>query len=333
MSRLKLGIVGCGIAARRFHRPALAELNDKFEIAGVTNRSREKAVSFAESIGGTKIFESYEKMLESDSLDAVDLAVPIKLNPEFIEKALDHGLNVICEKPIAPGVEEGKRVVELNRKSDKVVYIAENFRHLDRAGKAKKLIDQGEIAQPRFVSRQVWPGMSRKNEFARTSWRKNPDHAGGFLSDGGVHHIAELRLILGDIGSVFGFTGKISDLPGKYDSLEMGLNFENGVFGSYTVSYGMEAEDSFKIHGDEGTLRVSSDSISLSCGTGTKEIQVNDNDGFKEEFEDFYEVIKGDKENDLGKPMEGLKDLAAIEAGIASAKAGRREELSSFIGL
>jgi len=67
-------------------------------------------------------------------------------------------------------------------------------------------------------------------------------------------------------------------------------------------------------------------------GTGTKEIQVDDNDGFKDEFEDFYDVIRGDKENDLGKPMEALKDLAVIEAGIASAETGRREALSSFIG-
>ena len=118
MKKIKLGIVGCGIAARELHLPALVDLKDKFEISAVTSRRKESAEEFAQMIktqlGYTpEIFNSYEAMLDSKSVDAVDLTLPIELNVPFIKKSIEKGFHVICEKPISTDVETGKELNEL----------------------------------------------------------------------------------------------------------------------------------------------------------------------------------------------------------------------------
>lgn len=331
MNKIKLGVAGCGIAAKRFHWPAIDSLDGKYEVIGVTNRSRDKAVNFAELVGGAEIFDSYEDMLKLEELDAVDLALPIKLNPGFIEKAIKHNLDVICEKPIAPNVRQGKRVVEVKRQTDKVIYIAENFRHREKFKRAKKIIEKRKIGQPRFAIRQDWQGMTTKNDFVQTSWREDPDHIGGFLSDGGVHHVASLRQVLGEIEMVSGFTGKMSNLPGSHDSIELSLQFQNGTLGNYFASYGVEGESRFEIHGDQGRLKIENQSIKIVTEKGSEVSQFEPSEGFKNEFLDFYEVIMNGKGNDLGDPIEALSDLAVIQAGIISSENHRQVKVDEII--
>ncbi|MFW6071714.1 MAG: Gfo/Idh/MocA family protein [Candidatus Bipolaricaulota bacterium] len=331
MEKIRLGIAGCGIAARRLHWPALEKLDEYYRIVGVTNRTKEKAVSFAELAGGAEVFDSYKDLIASEKLDAVDLALPIELNPDFIEKAAAKGIDVICEKPIAPDVERGVKVVDLADNTDSVIYIAENFRHHRKLEKARELIEAGEIGEPLFVHRREFVGMTNENEFARTGWRKEPEHVGGFLSDGGVHHVAGLRRVLGEIIGVSGYVTKVSDLPGKYDSMTLNLKFKNGVLGNYLVSYGIGGDKQYRIWGEEGSIEIEDGFVRLIDGEQVETFDVDENDGFLEEFRDFYEVVKGDKTNNLGNPREALMDLAVIEAGIKSAEDSRRVDVRNYI--
>src|SRR6056297_3151998 len=102
MKKIKLGIVGCGIAAKELHLPPIKELKDKYEITALHNRTRSKAELLADEIDGQPaIFDSYEKMLEEGTIDAIDLALPTVLNQDFIVKAVDRKIPIICEKPIS----------------------------------------------------------------------------------------------------------------------------------------------------------------------------------------------------------------------------------------
>lgn len=87
MKKIKLDIVGTGIAARDLHLPGLLELKDKFEVVALYNRTKEKAVKFSKYLNNNpKIYNSYDELL--DNVEAVDLVLPVQLNYEFIEKAL-----------------------------------------------------------------------------------------------------------------------------------------------------------------------------------------------------------------------------------------------------
>ncbi|MEJ5258121.1 MAG: Gfo/Idh/MocA family oxidoreductase [Fervidobacterium sp.] len=333
MKKIKLGIVGCGIAARELHLPALVDLKDKFEISAVTSRRKESAEEFAQMIktqlGYTpEIFNSYEAMLDSKSVDAVDLTLPIELNVPFIKKSIEKGFHVICEKPISTDVETGKEIIELSTKTDRVIYIAENYRHDFRFNKIRNIVDENVIGKPVFVIWHLWIGMDKSNKYAKTAWRQNPKHIGGFLSDGGVHHIAALRVIFGDIAWVSGTVKRVSDYLGDDDSLSAVFEFKNGVIGNYTISYALSGRQYFEIVGTNGRIYMDESKIRI-VGEHGAEIQIPEENTFKNEFLDFYEVLTQGKPNVLGHPVEALKDLAFFEAAIRSR--GMRIEVDSLM--
>ncbi|AAL80678.1 gfo/Idh/MocA family oxidoreductase [Pyrococcus furiosus DSM 3638] len=314
MRKVKLGLVGCGIAAKTLHIPALKKLSELFEVTAVTSRTRAHAQECSKLLGGVEVFESYDELLKSGEVDAVDLALPVELNLPFIKKAVESGVHVICEKPISTDTKTGKEIVKIAESSDVVVYIAENFRHIPVFWKAKELIEKGKIGDPIFMSWHIWVGMDESNPYVHTEWRKKPKHIGGYLSDGGVHHVAAMRLIFGDIVWVSAVVRDISPLLGGPDFISSILEFESGVVGSYTAGYPIKGKDRFEVVGTEGRMVIEWDRIVLNG----ESIYVKPEDSYKLEFKDFYYVVKGKRENVLGSPLEALKDLAVIEAAVNS---------------
>ncbi|MBO8160391.1 MAG: Gfo/Idh/MocA family oxidoreductase [Thermosipho sp. (in: Bacteria)] len=323
MKKIRLGIVGCGIAARELHFPALNELKDLFEITAVTSRTRKHAEEFARLVGNPMVFDSFDELLDSELIDAVDLTLPVELNVPFTEKAVFKKKHVICEKPISINVENGKRLVDLYKKTSQVIYIAENWRHIKKFYKIKDQLYK--IGKPLFFTWNIWVRLDVNNKYVRTEWRQKPKHIGGFLSDAGVHHVAAMRLLFGDIKWVSAVDRKHSDYLGDSDFLSALFEFGNNVIGNYVVSYSINGEEKFEIIGDKGKIKLIENKIIVN----EEVIEIEDGLGYKEEFEDFYKVVMGEKENNLGSPFEALKDLAFFEAALKSK--GNKVNISDII--
>ncbi|OAA30722.1 hypothetical protein AT15_09885 [Kosmotoga arenicorallina S304] len=319
MEKLRLAIIGCGIAARELHLPALKKLRDRIEIVALASRTREKAKRLSQMIEPEpRVFDTVDELMLSGIAEAVDLALPTILNPEFIEKALKCDLHVIAEKPIAINVENGKKVLALAKRSNKVLYIAENYRHIPVYKKACKMIASAEIGKPVFFFWKSTKEMKEKNKYAMTSWRKEPAHIAGFISDAGVHHIAAARTMLGDIEEVSAYLKRVRDYLGAEDTITMNLLFENGAIGNYIASYGLEFGNEISIIGTEGNMYIEGNKIKVFTAGSQKTMEAPNSDGFFEEFSDFYDVVKFGKENLLGSPAQALKDLTVIEAAVKS---------------
>lgn len=102
MTRLRLGIIGTGVAARILHWPALEQLSDRYQIVAVANRSRDKGEAFADLVGleRVSVYTDFRELLARDDLDIVDLVLPPQLNYTMARAAAEAGLHIICEKPI-----------------------------------------------------------------------------------------------------------------------------------------------------------------------------------------------------------------------------------------
>jgi predicted dehydrogenase len=297
---------------QQLHYPALIELGDMFSIAGVTSRTHESAGKCAE-LFGTEEYD-YDELLKK--VDAVDIAVPTQMNYGLVKKALDAGVNVICEKPIAENVEMGEMIVKMAERSEAVLYIAENYRHSVMFTKAKEMMNV--IGKPGFMLYSKFEAMGRDNKYANTDWRKKPAHIGGFLSDGGVHDIAAIRMLMGDVRDVSAFVSRTKEYLGSYDTMAVALSFANGAIGSYSVSYGMSGERAMFVSGAEGHMSIGEKEIRIKKNGEEKKAQVNEENTYKLEFIDFYNVLKG-KKNILGSSEEALRDLWVIEEAIRSA--------------
>src|SRR6056297_951220 len=316
MKKIKLGIVGCGIAAKELHLPPLKALTDKFEITALHNRTRRKAELLSDEIDGHPvIYDSYEKMLDEGNLDAIDLALPTVVNQGFISKAVDKKIPIICEKPISHNTQTAEEIVEYVQKNNGLLYIAENFRHIKVFQKIRDLLSTGIIGNTVSFIWNEFAGLTTENQYVNTPWRRHPEHIGGFLSDGGVHHVAGMKAIFGPVKKATGKTKRETDYLGSDDNLYAVLEFESGVIGAYNASYSTAwGPSQHQIIGSKGTILWDNDKIYVITETSKEIIKREKEEDYKKEFEDFYQSLINEKIGEKGSPQEALDDLRIIES-------------------
>jgi predicted dehydrogenase len=196
---IRLGIIGTGLIVTSKHWPALSALQDTFQVAALANRSLAKAEALADVIVAASGFRpatygGYREMLADERLDAVSLALPPVMNPEVAEAALAQGCHVLAEKPIAASVADAAPLTHWPAFYGRVLMIAENYRYLAGYQRAADLIKQGVIGQPQIARWSYYQHLGGKPVLP-DSLAAAPCPCRGYLSDGGVHHTAVLRML------------------------------------------------------------------------------------------------------------------------------------------
>src|SRR5437868_2912387 len=134
MKKIRLGIIGTGIAFQEIHAPVLLELQDRFEIVALSSRTESRARQVAASIGkrtghAPEVYADTHDLLDRDDIDAVDVAVPINLTARIASQALQKRKHVFAEKPIADNIEDARSLIDLAHKQNQVLAIGEQFRY------------------------------------------------------------------------------------------------------------------------------------------------------------------------------------------------------------
>jgi predicted dehydrogenase len=331
MAPLRIGLVGAGIFAQEAHVPALQALGDTFEIAAIHSRTRAKAEALAAQIAenspAPEVVDDLDTLLGRADIEAVDLVLPIPTMPDVIRRALAAGKHVISEKPAAPDVKTGRELLAVYaQRPDQVWSVAENWRYEDAILHAADLIRAGEIGQPVTCHWVLHTSMNQENKYYHTTWRRESAFPGGFILDGGVHHVAALRLILGEISAVNAVARQIrEDLP-PIDTLNAALVFESGLAGMYSITYAAESPWPNMLHivGENGTLRVHPGEIEITAPSGATRTDRTDRRGIENELAAFAAAIQ-DGQPLRNTPEEGVRDVAVIEAMLRSAETGQQE--------
>lgn len=327
MKRIKLGIIGTGLAARDLHLKPLQDLADQFEIVALCNRTRAKAEAFRDLVGGNpRITTDYRELLSWPDVEAVDVALPIVLNEPVTVDALRAGKHVILEKPIGHDLEAGRRIVaEADRHPDLVLLVAENLRYEERVRAAGKLVAEGRIGQPMLVQAEVLSPRNPDSPYAATTWRIEPEHIGGYLSDGGVHEVAQIQVIAGPVSAVQGIITAFGPEKDPTDTLLANLRFQSGAAGHLTYSIGVLQRDErpLRVHGTEGSIAVHRNRVVVTDATGNQEtLDFSDAPNpYTLEFLDFYRAVAEGKPPDV-TPRQALSDLAVIAAAFESSETG-----------
>ena len=147
-------------------------------------------------------------MLERLDIDAFDILVPIELNFEVTKEVASVGKPIICEKPLAPNLEEARRARDIQKQYGIPVMIAENYRYNEEVNIIKDLVEIKKVGDicyfiwNRFIN---FPQEMTTAKFAAREWRQHSEFPGGVILDTGVHDIAALRHIFGDAQKVQSF--------------------------------------------------------------------------------------------------------------------------------
>ena len=191
--RLKVGVVGLGWAGQQ-HLAAYQQI-DGVEVIGLSGKEAALLAELGAKHHVDGLFDGWEQMLELP-LDAVSIAVPTFLHAPIAIAALEKGIHVLSEKPIARHAAEAKAMVDAARKAGRVLDVAFNHRRRGDIGALKKIIVDGELGRPYYAKaswlrRQGIPGLG--------SWFTSRELAGGGpLADIGVHVLDYALYLLGE---------------------------------------------------------------------------------------------------------------------------------------
>lgn len=102
---MKIGILGCS----RVYEDAIIKPRI-FEVFGIASRNYDKAVNAAEKYHIDKVYQTYEELVKDSDLNAVYIALPPAIQPQWVEKSLAAGKRVLVEKPLSVKVCDLKRI-------------------------------------------------------------------------------------------------------------------------------------------------------------------------------------------------------------------------------
>jgi predicted dehydrogenase len=225
---IRVALLGYGLAGSVFHAP-LVTATQGMKIAAIVTSNPERQQQAKKDFPNAVILNSADDVWQRASeFDLVVLATPNKTHAPFAIKAMELGLHVVIDKPMATSVEEAKSVVEVSKKTKRLVTIFQNRRWDNDFLTVKKIVDENKLGPiTRFESR-----MDRfRPQPKAQAWRESadPNEAGGLLFDLGSHLIDQALVLFGQPKTVYAEMDIRRPFAQVDDDTFIAITFENGV--------------------------------------------------------------------------------------------------------
>lgn len=327
--------IGTGIFATDAHLPVLKQ-SKWFTPYSCFNRTKKKAEVYAQKANITKIYDSMDEAFEDPKVDLYDVLLPVQYNLDAVKLAVKNRKNICLEKPIAANLDQAEEIVKIAEKHPEIeIAISEHWCYFKAINAMKDAMTKiGKVYSFTYHSTGQF---NFGNKYLATTWRRKPQHIGGYLSDGGVHQLALLTETLGEVSEVNARTRQIRELSGADDMMYTLLKMKSGIIGTFTYgsSFGSAKKDCyFDIMGDNGTIHLDfgpghPEQITLRVGdlnvnskSYTKDIVIEDeNRTPAREFEVLGESLnESDKSLIVATPRIAFHHLAIIDAALRSSQ-------------
>ena len=247
---LRIGILGAArIVPEALLRPA-HELPE-VEVAAVAARDVPRARAFAKRHGIEIVHPDYDSLLKDRSLDAVYNPLPNGFHCEWTIRALEEGLHVLCEKPMASNAAEAERMAEAAEKSGLVLTEAFHWRHHPLAARMREVV-RNDIGRIRHLEASMCFPILRPGDI-----RYRFDLAGGATMDMGCYVINIVRWLAEAEPSVVSAEARLSSADvDRWMRAE--LRFDDGRTARITCALLSSAllRLGASVRGSSGTMRV-----------------------------------------------------------------------------
>lgn len=330
--RVRVSIIGAGNIARYAHVPGYKAQED-VELVAVCDVVPGKAAKLAEEFDIPRAYDSCAEMLDKEDLDAVSVCTPNVAHKETTLAALNAGLHVLCEKPIAMNLDEGREMVEAARTLGRVLQIGLHRRFSAEAQTLKRFVDAGELGEIYYGEATT---MRRRGIPSWGVFTRQEFQGGGALIDIGVHALDQTMWLMGNpkpssvLGATYAKFGQRADVvsprgkwdPAKFDVDDTSvalIRFENDATLMLRACWASHIEQNLnetRILGTEGgafmlPLRISRDAHGTMIDITPSYLpQVK---AHTEEIEHFVACVRGETEC-LVVPEQVLDVQAVIDA-------------------
>ncbi|MEL4181578.1 Gfo/Idh/MocA family protein [Roseateles sp. PN1] len=270
---LRLGMVGGGQEAfiGAVHRIA-ARLDGEFElVAGAFSSTAERSAASGAALGlaSERCYADWREMarLEADrpdGIEAVAIVTPNHLHAPVAQAFLQAGIDVICDKPLAISVREGRELAALAQAHQRLLAVTYNYSAYPAVRHARDLVRAGVLGELRLVQveyAQDWLAEPLEQQGQKqASWRCDPALAGpaGALGDIGTHAY-QLACFVSGLRAASVCAELSSFVPGRRldDNAQLLLRFVGGARGALwasQVASGCENALRLRLYGSKGGL-------------------------------------------------------------------------------
>ncbi len=246
---LKIGFLGCGGFARRYHVPALIGAQSA-RIAAIHDAHPADALREVAAQAGAKLLGTIAELLAPGLCDAVIVSTPHTLHAGHVRQVLEAGRHVLVDKPFVMHGAEARSLADLARAKAVIAGVAFN-RRLDRGCiRARELIASGALGALRYVE-TVQLG------YEQSGWFLDPALGGGGPYTGRATHMADIvpwltgrtpRAVLSRVRpGPAGRTDRGGFIDLAFDDLECRMT---------CIEEGLRAWDEVRIFGDDGMVEL-----------------------------------------------------------------------------
>lgn len=274
MKPLLFAIFGTGFWAR-FQLAAWRELAG-VECVALYNRTRAKAEALAGEFGMPAVYDDAEELLRRERLDFIDIITDVGTHERFVNLAAQHGLPVICQKPLAPDLAAARRMVHTCRQSGVPLLVHENWRWQAPIRAFKEILGSGKLG--RLVRGRIDYAHSFP-VFDNQPFLKELEKF--ILTDIGTHILDVARFLWGEASELYCQTRRMhGDIKGE-DVATVMLRMADGLTVTANMSYASRWEfDRFPetliyVEGREGGVSLGLDGVlKVFTGDGAEEYRI-----------------------------------------------------------
>jgi UDP-N-acetylglucosamine 3-dehydrogenase len=306
---IRVGVIGTGAMGQN-HVRIYSEI-EGVELAGISDVDQKRVEAMAAQFK-TKAFTDYKKMF-AEGLDAVSVVVPTKLHTQVVLDALDTGMDVLVEKPIADTTENAELMIEAAKKAGKILMVGHIERFNPAVIKLKEIIDSGTLGKIVSIStKRVGPYNPRIRDV-------------GVILDIGVHDIDVISYLYGKrINSVYAIAG--ADIHSFEDHasiiLRMDHNFAGVVETNWLTPHKVRQLTAIGLKG-VAYLDYINQTVQLHDNEWIRKAKVEPSEPLKNELTYFIDCVAKGKDP---KPC-GEDGKHALEVAMAAIRSYREERL------
>ena len=188
---------------------------------------------------GLKCYADFDRMLAEEQLDALIVATPSKLHAAMVEKALNKGLHVFCEKPFVLDVDDGARLVALAESKQLVNQVGYHYRFVGAFKEAARVVKSGALGTVHHVRAEAYGPVVLRQKGG--TWRSAKSEGGGALYDYACHAIDLVNFIAGVPSSVGGVVRHGVFSRDVDDEVYSSFYYPNGASGQLCVNWSDES--------------------------------------------------------------------------------------------
>lgn len=269
MKKIKVAIAGAG-AISEFHLKGW-RAQDHIELVAICDPDLSKAQARAAEFGIAGTYTDVEAMIDAAKPDAIDIITPVGTHAPLVKLAADHGIDVMCQKPMTPTVKEAQDLIDYV--GEKVRFMVhENYRfrpHYAEVAHRVKAGELGKVHNARLTVRSSslfdYPGQT---PFLLGRQPYLADFPRLLVFEVLIHHLDALRSIFGEMNVVSATVAQVNPALKGEDVALVTLRSEAGVLlqidaNISALGYPPLPADKLEILGDADTLVLDREKLSL----------------------------------------------------------------------